>query len=175
MKLLTLARHLLGYAVGFSVFVILIPYVIYSVARIFAEPAIMNNPMVLVIAVILGSIGIFFVLWSNAALLLKGKGGPTDAFNVAISPRTQRLVVSGPYKYTRNPMVFGAFCCYFALAFLWNSTTALLFLVVFYIFAVNYLKATEEKRLLHDFGPEYVEYHKQVAMIVPRVFGKKDR
>jgi protein-S-isoprenylcysteine O-methyltransferase Ste14 len=174
MDFITALRYLLGYAVGFSIFIVAIPCAIYYVSGVFSEPAILNNHMVLVIAVLLGSIGIFFVLWSNAVLFLKGKGGPTDGFNVAISPRTRHLVVTGPYRYSRNPMVFGAFCCYFALAFLWNSAPALLFLAVFYIFAVNYLKATEEKRLLRDFGPEYAEYQKSVNMILPRV-GRKAR
>ena len=176
-----LARYLIGYLIGFCVFFLAIPYGLHAISRGFHAfetiPYLTDLPLGgsarLACALIAGSIGLFFLLWSNAALIIQGKGGPTDAFNVAISPRTKHLVVGGPYRYTRNPMVFGAFSFYVALAVYWNSLPALMAPAAFSVAVRFYLRATEEKRLLRDFGKEYEEYRKTVAMIVPWPAGRK--
>jgi protein-S-isoprenylcysteine O-methyltransferase Ste14 len=171
MKTKTLIRHLIGYLIGIFVFLWAIPWSLFSLSNgTWALPIPIGISVCFICALVLGGIGFIFMAWSNAALLLQGRGGPTDAFNVAISPRTQRLVIKGPYRFTRNPMVFGAFAIYFALAIYWKSLSALLVLMGFYIAVHFYLRATEEKRLLRDFGQEYETYRKQVPMIVPWLF-----
>ena len=112
-------------------------------------------------------IGLFFVIWSNIALFRIGKGGPADGFNIAISPRTEKLVIAGPYRYTRNPMVFGAFATYFSIGIYLNSLICLMVLILSLFLAIKYLKLTEEKRLYKDFGDEFLEYKKNVPMIIP--------
>jgi protein-S-isoprenylcysteine O-methyltransferase Ste14 len=174
MKLVTVARYVAGYLIGLGVFFFAIPYGLSAVEKIFQgapwNRIPLDPPVRLTLTVLFGTGGLFFVLWSNLALLIKGKGGATDVFNVAISPRTKHLVVAGPYRFTRNPMVFGAFSCYSALALYWNSVLTLTLLAAFFITMRYYLKATEEKRLLKDFGREYEEYRKRVPMIIPWPF-----
>jgi protein-S-isoprenylcysteine O-methyltransferase Ste14 len=168
MKLQTIVRYLFGYLIGLSVFLWIIPYGVFCLSKAsFSIPLPVHDAIRLTVALVLGCAGLFFLFWSNTALLLQGKGGPVDAFNVPISPRTKHLVVNGPYRHTRNPMVFGAFSLYLALAIFWNSLTALTVLALFFIAVRLYLRATEEKRLLKDFGREYEEYRNQVRMIVP--------
>ncbi|MFZ5450175.1 MAG: methyltransferase family protein [Thermodesulfobacteriota bacterium] len=159
------ARYALGYLIGVGVFLLVIPYGLYQVAQTFS-----GQGFRLAVALPLGIMGLAFALWSNVALVLQGKGGPTDLFNVAISPRTKYLVVTGPYRYTRNPMVFGAFSFYAALAIYWNSLSALAAVALFFAFIKYYLKEFEEQRLLADFGQEYELYRQQVPMIVPWPF-----
>ena len=163
----TLARHLVGYAVGLSVFAGAIPYGLFRLSAVHPIHLPIGNSARLAIALLLAGTGLFFALWSNAALLIQGKGGPTAAFNVAISPRTKHLVVRGPYRHTRNPMVFGALSFYFALVVYWNSLQAFGALVLFSAAAGFYLKATEEQRLVRDFGREYEEYRRNTPMIMP--------
>jgi protein-S-isoprenylcysteine O-methyltransferase Ste14 len=129
----------------------------------------------LIIAALLFIAGLIFAIWSNVVLVTNGKGGPIDIFNVAISPRTRQLVVTGPYQYTRNPMTLGAFCCYFGLAVYLNSLPDFIILSVLFVAARFYLEETEERRLWKDFGKQYEEYRRQVPMIMPKVFGKKHR
>ena len=164
--------YITGYIAGFAVFVLAVPYLLYEVALIY-EAHIMEHWSRHIIAVILLIPGLSFAIWSNIVLVTRGKGGPTDIFDVAISPRTQKLVVTGPYQYTRNPMVLGMFCCYFALAFYLNSLPDLIILAVLFIAARFYLEETEERRLWKDFGKEYEEYRRHVPMILPRVRGRK--
>jgi len=167
MKLKELLRYILGYLLGSSVFMVAIPYGLYAAARAFPGPDLFSYPFRLAVALLLGLPGLVFTIWSNAALFFRGKGGPTDLFDMEISPRTKRLVVTGPYKFTRNPMVFGVNSCYAALAIYWNSLAALGIWAVWLALVVFYLKSTEEKRLLRDFGKEYEEYRQRVPMIIP--------
>jgi protein-S-isoprenylcysteine O-methyltransferase Ste14 len=111
--------------------------------------------------------GAVFALWSNIYLLDIGKGGPMEGFNMAISPRTKKLVVTGPYRYCRNPMVFGAFMLYVSVSVYLTSIICLFILLIFLFLARVYLSAFEEKRLLKDFGDEYIDYKNKVSMIFP--------
>ena len=165
----TVIRHVIGYCVGIAVFIVLLPGIIYLIAR-YTQP-LGNIPLDdyvrIILALILLCIGILFMVWSNVALLVIGKGGPTDAFDIAISPRTQHLVVTGPYKYTRNPMVFGAITSYLAVAVYVNSVIAIIAIVLCIPAIIVYIKRTEEKRLERDFGEEFCEYRKKVSMVFP--------
>lgn len=126
-----------------------------------------DEPARLVFALPVFACGVVYVLWSNVFLVVRGEGGPAEGFGVAISPRTQRLVATGPYRNTRNPMVFGTLSIYHAIALYLGSIGGLLVLVVFSVLVAAYLKKAEEPRLVSDFGEEYEKYRKRVSMLVP--------
>jgi protein-S-isoprenylcysteine O-methyltransferase Ste14 len=170
MKTTKLLRHVAGFLAGGTLFAILIPAGIYHLSgidRLLGLPTFADAPWRLFLAVPIGAVGGLFVLWSNLFLVVRGKGGPAEGFGVALSPRTERLVVTGPYRWSRNPMVFGAFACYTALALWWGTTSGLIVLAIFFPLAVIYVKLFEETRLIRDFGKQYEEYRKKVSMIVP--------
>ncbi len=87
--------------------------------------------------------------------------------DLEISPKTQNLVVTGPYRYTRNPMLFGACMFYYAVAIYLNSIIAFMLVTLFMIFMLIFVKLSEEPRLRKDFGSEYEEYCRTVSMFVP--------
>ncbi len=178
MKANEIFRHVVGYLVGILLFFVLIPFVLFIIATRYNHYqflCIVCNSARLAIAAICGAIGIVFVLWSNAALFFIGKGGPTDGLGIVISPRTKHLVITGPYRYTRNPMIFGALCCYIAWSVLLNSPLAIAIILLMIPVIIVYLKKTEEKRLLRDFGDEFIEYRKRVPIFFPKIaFKKKD-
>jgi protein-S-isoprenylcysteine O-methyltransferase Ste14 len=165
-------RYLTGYIIGFSVFFLAFPYILYLVANL-ADFRIVDHWARHIVAMPLLLLGLVFVVWSNIALVRSGKGGPTDLFNVAISPRTRHLVVTGPYEYTRNPMVFGAFSCYVALAIYLNSLSDIILLAFLLVAARFYLEETEERRLWKDFGKEFEEYRRRTPMILPRLYFRR--
>lgn len=164
-------RHIAGFAVGGTLFAFLIPvglcYLSGVVDRALGLPTFDHAPARFIPAVLFGAVGLLFVFWSNLFLVTRGKGGPAEGFGVAVSPRTERLVVTGPYRWSRNPMVFGALTCYVALAFFWGTIGGLLIIAAFLSFAMLYIRRFEEARLLKDFGKEYEAYKKRVSMIVP--------
>lgn len=160
-----------GYILGFTVFFIIIPYVFFKLSMldyIFDYRMIVKS-MALRYALtgVLFLIGITFVIWSNVFLFIKGKGGPAEGMGISVSPKTKKLVISGPYKYCRNPMVFGAITVFLALVIYLNSISGLIALILLSLFAGVYLKHSEEKRLKRDFGQEFLEYRKKVPMIFP--------
>jgi len=92
-------RHIIGYIVGSSLFLVVIPFGLFKLSSpdrmIPVEfPAYLAVRLILSLPFFLP--GLFFVIWSNAFLFKVGKGGPADGFNIAVSPRTKNLVVTGP-------------------------------------------------------------------------------
>ncbi|MBN1897854.1 MAG: isoprenylcysteine carboxylmethyltransferase family protein [Spirochaetes bacterium] len=164
-------RYISGYIVGFGLFIVILPASLYFFSKIdhfFFRQKILAGPWLpLVVAPLLFALGMAFVIWSNIVLFRMGKGGPADGFNIVIHPRTKKLVITGPYRYTRNPMVFGTLTVYYALVFYLDSLAAFLLLVLFSVLVTVYLKLIEEKRLLRDFGQRYAEYRKRTSMIIP--------
>lgn len=175
MKLL---RHIAGFIVGLTIFAFLIPLAIIYASGAMDTALSLNrfadSDARLFVAVPLFAIGVFYALWSNLFLFFRGRGGPADGFGVAVSPRTEKLVTTGPYRNTRNPMVFGAFSIYFSIAIYIGSIGGLILLACFAVMVPLYLKRYEETRLIADFGEEYEEYRRRVSMIVP-FFRKKEK
>jgi protein-S-isoprenylcysteine O-methyltransferase Ste14 len=164
-------RHIAGYALGMVIFVILIPYSIWYLSStgyyIFKISIIPLNYARIIVSTLLFIYGAIFVIWSNIFLLLRGKGGPTGIARISISPQTKKLVTGGPYKYTRNPMVFGTNLIYISIAIYLNSLGCLIVLIIFFLIIVKYVVATEEKRLLNDFEADYKKYKENTSMIIP--------
>ncbi len=170
-------RCIAGYILGISIFIILIPYGIFYLASsrycILSTTIFFSKSIRIIISSILLINGIVFIIWSNIFLLRKGKGGPTDLFGIAISPQTKKLVVTGPYRFTRNPMVYGVFSTYFSIAVYFDSLSVIFILLIFFILFAIYLKLIEEKRLINDFGNEYIKYRGNTPMIIPFPWKRK--
>jgi len=76
--------------------------------------------------------------------------------------RATRLVTSGPYAFTRNPMYVGDAIALLGVAVWSGSGLSLLALAAFIAFIDRSQIATEEKALLGIFGDEYAAYRKRV-------------
>ena len=161
----------MGYLIGGSLFLIGIPYGLYRVSRSFDHligiQLIPISGLRLPLAVILLLLGLLFGFWSNVVQNMVGKGGPLEVMNIEVSPKTQNLVVTGPYRYTRNPMLFGACVLYYVVAIYRNSVIAIAMVTLFMTFMLIFVKRTEEPRLLKDFGSDYEEYRQRVSMFIP--------
>lgn len=76
-------------------------------------------------------------------------------------------MTTGPYRYTRNPMVFGMLSIYLSIVLFLNSLIDLVMVLGVTVIAVSFLKTSEEKRLRNDFGEQFVQYKIRTSMIVP--------
>jgi protein-S-isoprenylcysteine O-methyltransferase Ste14 len=166
-------RHVLGLVVGVGFHGVIVPYLI-----IFANRALdrwlgfeeIGDPTVrTALGVVLLAVGLSFIAWSNIFLMVRGRGGPLHYGDVVtISPKTERLVTTGPYRYTRNPMIFGVICAYLAIPILQGSPTGLfLYFVLCLPGAILYIVFIEERWLKRDFREEFTRYRDRVSMLVP--------
>lgn len=82
---------------------------------------------------------------------------------------TQRLVVSGPYRYVRNPMISGVLAILLGEAAALGSRQLLVWFAA--VFAVNavYMPLVEEPSLRRRFGEQYDRYRKHVPRWLPRL------
>ena len=159
-------KNIFGYFVGILLFLVFFPALMYAVAVNFVVPV--DSLIVSAVGAIFVLIGAVFIVWSNIDMVKIGRGCSTDGFNIALGERTKKLIVQGPYKYTRNPMLFGTFVFYVGLALLFNSYSALIVPIVFISYMVWHVKKFEEPRLYNDFKDEYVEYKKRTPLLFPK-------
>ncbi|MDH7601802.1 MAG: isoprenylcysteine carboxylmethyltransferase family protein [Armatimonadota bacterium] len=125
-------------------------------------------PTSLILASAFIVIGVFWITWAYSYLVFVGQGLPLEAFGRALQP-TKVLVTTGPYAYTRNPMVLGALFVLLGVAFLRRSTAGIVLVPILAGLAAAYLKTFEEKGLAQRFSDEYERYRRVVPMLFPRV------
>jgi protein-S-isoprenylcysteine O-methyltransferase Ste14 len=81
----------------------------------------------------------------------------------------RRLVVRGPYRYVRNPMISGVALVLFGEALVLLSRAHLAWALTFVVINGIYILLVEEPRLRRRFGASYAEYSHNVPRLVPRV------
>jgi protein-S-isoprenylcysteine O-methyltransferase Ste14 len=128
---------------------------------IFSIPGFHYYPWNIIACLPFICVGVFYTSWS-LVVFLKSKGTP-----VPFNP-PPKLVVSGPYKYSRNPMTAGLFLQMFGLGILLGSILLTFVFTPLYVFLhTRQLKKIEEPELEKRLGKEYVEYKKKVPMFFP--------
>jgi protein-S-isoprenylcysteine O-methyltransferase Ste14 len=115
------------------------------------------------IGILLIAVGIPVLLDSFARFALQGRGTPAP-----IRP-PQHLVVTGLYRYVRNPMYVAVVSLVLGQGLLLGNVSVLEYgLVVwtgFHLFILGY----EEPRLRRSFGDEYQEFYANVRRWIPRL------
>jgi protein-S-isoprenylcysteine O-methyltransferase Ste14 len=102
------------------------------------------------------------VIWVSTTFVRQGKGTP-----VPIEP-PKRLVITGLYRYLRNPMYVGAI-----LITLAESLYFSLILLVIYSFGLwailhTFMVIFEEPQLKRRFGADYERYLSEVPRWIPK-------
>lgn len=82
---------------------------------------------------------------------------------------TLHLVVEGPYRYVRNPMISGVGFVLLGEAFVMGSPALLAWFGVFMLLNMIYIPVSEEPGLVRRFGEEYSEYARHVPRWIPRL------
>lgn len=81
----------------------------------------------------------------------------------------RQLVIRGPYRFVRNPMISGVVLILFAEALLFLSTALVVWALVFFAINATYIPLLEEPQLRRRFGAAYIEYCNHVPRLVPRL------
>jgi protein-S-isoprenylcysteine O-methyltransferase Ste14 len=79
------------------------------------------------------------------------------------------LVISGPYRYVRNPMISGVVISLFAEAVLLRSEPQFIWATLFLGLNSAYIKVVEEQGLEVRFGDAYRQYRINVPPVIPRL------
>ena len=145
----------------FGTFIFLFVFAALYIDNILNLPKLKLNEWNIVISTSLIIFGLFYVIWS-VIHFLKVKGTP-----VPVNP-PPKLVSTGPYAYTRNPMLTGIFSLMFGIGF-WISSFSLIVIFTPLFILANYLelKLIEEPELEKRLGEKYVEYKKRTPMFIP--------
>ena len=144
---------------GLLIFVFVV--IALQVDRLIGLTNIIPNPFNMILSLPIFSLALFLIVWS-VQNFLKAKGTP-----VPFNPPPQ-LVTTGPYAYTRNPMLTGVFSLLFGFGVLFGSVFLLIVFTPLFIF-INFweLKSIEEPELEKRLGEEYIEYRKRTPMFFP--------
>ena len=82
---------------------------------------------------------------------------------------TSALVVEGPYRRVRNPMISGVLCVLLGEAVLFRSDPMLVYAAIFYLANSLWMPLVEEPALRERFGADYDEYVANVPRWRPRL------
>ncbi len=82
---------------------------------------------------------------------------------------TEKLVIEGPYCYTRNPMITGVLTVLLGESVLTGSWIILLWTVFFFTLNHIYFIFSEEPGLEKRFGEPYQQYRQHVPRWIPRL------
>lgn len=94
---------------------------------------------------------------------LEGLGTPAP-----VAP-TEHLVVSGLYRYVRNPMYVGVVAAIVGQALLLGSPVLLRYAALVWLFFFAFVVLYEEPSLRRRFGPSYESYRAHVRRWWPRI------
>lgn len=112
--------------------------------------------------------GLFLFTWTVLLFRWKGKG------TLAPWAPTQVLIIRGPYRYCRNPMISGVLLILLGELLLSGIPSIGWEALIFFIINTTYFYFSEEPSMLKRFGPAYEQYCRHVPRWIPRLKPYKD-
>lgn len=159
-----LARHLLSVALlPFSVAVLLPLWLARNNNTSLVIGTTGPQMLVQVVGLLLLAVGLILFSAALRNFVTEGEGtlAPWDP------PR--RLVIRGPYRYVRNPMISGVLFVLFGEALILLSQPHLMWALIFLGMNVVVIPLVEEPGLRRRFGASYIEYSRHVPRLIPRL------
>ena len=156
-------------AIFFGLLIFVLIFIALQLDKLLGLTDLFSGWISTILALPVFSFALFFIGWS-VQNFLKVKGTP-----VPFNPPPE-LVTSGPYAYTRNPMLTGVFAMLFGFGILFGSVSLLfVFTPLFILLNFWELKAIEEPELVKRLGKDYIEYRKMTPMFFPSLRSKYKR
>lgn len=116
------------------------------------------------VGLIVGAIGLGFATWTVRLFISRGEGTP------APWDPPRKLVIRGPYRHVRNPMITSVYFMLFAETLILNAWTIAVWLLVFFLVNAIYIPRSEEPALEARFGDDYRRYKANVPRWFPNPF-----
>jgi protein-S-isoprenylcysteine O-methyltransferase Ste14 len=127
-----------------------------------ARPAGIEDPCSW-IGALLFSLGLVFAIWTCRLFVTVGEGTP------APWDPPRKLVVRGPYRHVRNPMITSVLLMLAGEVTILRSWALAGWLLVFFAANAIYFPLSEEKNLERRFGDQYRVYKSNVPRWLPRL------
>jgi protein-S-isoprenylcysteine O-methyltransferase Ste14 len=135
-------------------------YLVLSILSIVGIDSLLQVPFVSSTIALVG--GLLFLLSgivlaaSAARLFSKAKTG------IVPFSESTKLVVSGAYRFTRNPMYLGMFFCLIGVTLLVNNVLGLLVLLLFFFIIRQKFVLKEEVQMQETFGDDYAQFKARI-------------
>lgn len=153
---------------------ILIPAIILILIELRTFVNLFNeNLIVAIFGLIFLILGIILFIKCNYLFIKVGKGKLIPMKGL----KTQILIIKGPYRYVRHPMIISVIVILFGEGLLFGSLYILLWDLIFFIGNTIYLPFSEDKDLEKRFGKQFFEYKNSVRAWIPRLtpYQKKEK
>jgi len=153
---------------GSAIFLVIAPgtlavYVPWTFTRWRMAPPLFGFSSLRILGGLMIAAGLPVLLDSFARFAIQGLGTPAP-----VAP-PQRLVVTGLYRYVRNPMISGVVFIVFGEALVLVSRPHALWALFVLCLNLMYIPILEEPMLDQRFGSAYQEYLKHVPRFFPRL------
>ena len=107
-------------------------------------------------------LGVVIYIFCSGSFVFVGKGTP-----IPITP-TKELIVTGLYRFVRNPLYIAGVLVLVGEAILFQSLGIFIYCLIT-IGVINVVVRIEETRLEEKFGAKYEQYCKSVPRWIPRL------
>ena len=153
--------------IGSAAFLVLAPGIVaacvpWALTRWEMKAPLFGLAPLRVAGVALVAIGLVGLLDSFRRFALEGLGTPAPVFP------TRTLVVSGLYRFVRNPMYCGVVAMIAGQALLFGSSRLFLYAVAVWLAVHLFVVTCEEPRLHATYGAGYDEFRASVPRWIPR-------
>jgi protein-S-isoprenylcysteine O-methyltransferase Ste14 len=160
-------RHLLTFSVAPVTMTLVIPALIVVWADVHAPE--LDSPLAVGLAVaggLLVAAGLVMLFWTVYLFDRVGKGtlGVGEVMGQPVN-----LVIRGPYRHVRNPMISGVVAILLGEAAIAASGWLLLWFATFFAVQATVIQVWEEPHLTRRFGDQYVSYRQHVPRWIPRL------
>lgn len=160
-------KHKSTAAIGSAVFFIAAPCVVAGLVPWlltgweFGPPWPASAPLA-VIGVLIMVAGAALLVNAFVRFAWEGRGTPAP-----VAP-TEELVITGPYRWVRNPMYLAVLAVIIGQALLLRQVTLLIYAAVVATAFVTFVKLYEERVLFERYGEAYLRYQAAVPGWIPR-------
>ena len=153
---------------GSAIFLVIAPgtvavYLPWTISGWRFHPALLGFSAFRLLGALMIVAGLPLLLDSFARFAIQGLGAPAP-----LAP-PQRLVVTGLYRYVRNPMYVAVLSLIFGQGLLFGSVTTLEYGVLVWLGFFLFVLLYEEPTLRSKFGDDYREFCAHVPRWIPRL------
>ena len=143
-----LHRILLAFIVLPVTVTVFIPILLHTCMSPLLTGPLFHFPGQVIVAVVLALVGITLLYSTNLLFAKEGRG------TLAPWAAPEKLVIKGPYRYMRQPMIAGVMLILTGELFYLASWASLIWFFLFVIANLIYIPLLEEKKLEQRFGDQ---------------------